>query len=527
MNTTTQTRQKMSKRTLAAGLAFLVVVAIAGLFLWPNSRNRILGLVGLGHGSKTATKDHGHDDHDHDHEGDDHDHAGHSHDDEDGHGHDHSEDSHDHGDHKHPHNEATSIELSPQARGNLGLTEDKVATVKLETFTRVVTVPAKVVERPGRSKFQIAAPMSGVITSVNVIEGEVVRPGAELFTLRLTHEDLVAAQTQFLKTLGEFDVMQEDINRIEEITNQGAIAGKVLIEKQHQQHINEAMLNAYREALHLHGLTTEQIDQIEKTRKLLREVKIYAPEWSESSPKTRTSPPTETANSSDSEPNDATIYDEPPTEYLVQQLNVHSGEFANVGQSLAVLADFRRLYIEGRAFEQDAKELTQAAVLGLGVEAIPESSRGEAEALTDLKILYVNNEVESDSRALYFYVGLPNEIVHSNTTPEGHRFVTWRFKPGQRMQLRVPVEQWSDRIVLPVDAVAQEGPESFVFQEIAGHFDRRPVRVLYRDQNKVVIADDGSIVPGDKVAMTGAHQMQMALKNKAGGGVDPHAGHNH
>ena len=29
------------------------------------------------------------------------------------------------------------------------------------------------------------------------------------------------------------------------------------------------------------------------------------------------------------------------------------------------------------------------------------------------------------------------------------------------------------------------------------------------------------------VAFTGAHQLQMALKNKAGGGVDPHAGHNH
>lgn len=524
MSTTTQTQRKMSTRTIAVALMILAVVVIGALFGWPDSRNRILSMAGLSSSSKSADKD----DHGHSHDGDDHDHAGHSHgEDDDGHDHAHGEDSHDHGDHNHPHNEATSIELSPQARGNLGLTEDKVSTVKLETFTRVVTVPAKVVERPGRSKFQIAAPMSGVITAVNVIEGEVVRPGAELFTLRLTHEDLVAAQTQFLKTLGEFDVMQEDIDRIEEITNQGAIAGKVLIEKQHEQHINEAMLNAYREALHLHGLTTEQIDQIEKTRKLLREVKIYAPQWSEpGGPQATGTASTETATST-SEENDAAIYDEPPSEYLVQQLNVHSGEFANVGQSLGTLADFRRLYIEGRAFEQDARELTQAAVLGLGVDAIPESPRGDVEELTGLKILYVNNEVESDSRALYFYVGLPNEVVHTNTTPEGHRFVTWRYKPGQRMQLRVPVEQWTERIVLPVDAVAQEGAESYVFQEIAGHFDRRPVRVLYRDQNKVVIADDGSIVPGDRVALTGAHQMQMALKNKAGGGVDPHAGHNH
>ena len=35
------------------------------------------------------------------------------------------------------------------------------------------------------------------------------------------------------------------------------------------------------------------------------------------------------------------------------------------------------------------------------------------------------------------------------------------------------------------------------------------------------IENDGSIFPGDKIALAGAHQLQMALKNKAGGGVDP------
>jgi len=95
------------------------------------------------------------------------------------------------------------------------------------------------------------------------------------------------------------------------------------------------------------------------------------------------------------------------------------------------------------------------------------------------------------------------------------------------MQLRVPVEQWPGRIVLPVDAVAREGAETFVFLENGDHFDRRPIHVEHQDQLWVVVANDGSLFPGDTVALTGAHQMQVALKNKAGGGVDPHAGHNH
>jgi cobalt-zinc-cadmium efflux system membrane fusion protein len=81
--------------------------------------------------------------------------------------------------------------------------------------------------------------------------------------------------------------------------------------------------------------------------------------------------------------------------------------------------------------------------------------------------------------------------------------------------------------VLPVEAVAREGAESFVFQQNGDHFDRVTVHVKYRDQFWAVIENDGSLFPGDVVALRGAHQLQMALKNQAGGGVDPHAGHNH
>jgi hypothetical protein len=75
--------------------------------------------------------------------------------------------------------------------------------------------------------------------------------------------------------------------------------------------------------------------------------------------------------------------------------------------------------------------------------------------------------------------------------------------------------------------VVQDGLESYVFEINGDHFDRRPVRVEYRDQESVVIANDGALRPGVMVAGSAAHQMQMAMKNQAGGAVDPHAGHNH
>jgi hypothetical protein len=51
--------------------------------------------------------------------------------------------------------------------------------------------------------------------------------------------------------------------------------------------------------------------------------------------------------------------------------------------------------------------------------------------------------------------------------------------------------------------------------------------VEFRDQFSAVVANDGSLYPGDEIAMNAAHQLLVALKNKSGGGVDPHAGHSH
>jgi hypothetical protein len=124
-------------------------------------------------------------------------------------------------------------------------------------------------------------------------------------------------------------------------------------------------------------------------------------------------------------------------------------------------------------------------------------------------------------------VSLRNQFLREDKSPSGHRFVYWQFRPGQRCQISLPVETWSDRIVLPIEAVANDGVEYYVFEANGDHFDRRTVHVEYRDEKSAVIANDGALKVGTQVARSAAHYLQMALKNKSGGAVDPHAGHNH
>jgi hypothetical protein len=141
--------------------------------------------------------------------------------------------------------------------------------------------------------------------------------------------------------------------------------------------------------------------------------------------------------------------------------------------------------------------------------------------------LYAASKIDPESRTLHFYVTLPNVIESDNELEDGRRFVSWRFRPGQRLQLQIPVETLPNRIVLPAGAIAQEGAETFVFTPNGDHFDRRAVHVEHKDQRTVVIANDGALFPGTGVVVSGAQQLQLQLKNKSGGGIDPHAGHSH
>jgi acetyl/propionyl-CoA carboxylase alpha subunit len=204
----------------------LVILIPAGLLAWSSQEQWLPAVQGWTQSKQTAEKQAKSNE------------SAAAHDDESHHDHDHA-----------GHDEASSLELSPQARKNVGLTADKVIPVKLQSFTRTITIPAIVVERPGKTRVTIVAPMTGIITNVNVLAGEAVKPDRELFKLRLTHEDLVQAQTAYLKTLGELDVEKKEIERLTDITNRGVIAGKVLLEREYEKEKLEAILKSQREAL--------------------------------------------------------------------------------------------------------------------------------------------------------------------------------------------------------------------------------------------------------------------------------------
>ena len=403
-------------------------------------------------------------------------------------------------DHAHGSQSANSLTLSDRGLKNIGFMP---LTVKLGAFERTEELPAMVVEQPGRTQIELTSPFSGVLSKVYVVQGETIEAGSPMFEVRLTHEELVKSQQDLLSTAENLEIVGREIDRLSSL-GEGVVAGKRVLEQQYEKQKLEVSLRSAEQALLLHGLTEQQIAEILTTRKLLRSITVYAPEHTHAG---ETGP-----------------YDH---EFHIQSLPVAPGQQIDAAQELAILADHCELYLEGRAFEDDAQGLRNAAKNGWSISAKLVTGDDDDIDVNNLKLLYLADTIDPATRAFRFYLPLPNKVALDQRNEAGKRFIDWEFKPGQRFEVRIPTEKWTDRIVVPIEAIVEEGAEYYVYRQNGDAFDRIAVHVEYRNNKEAVIANDGALFPGDVIAGRGAYQMHLALKNQSGGGVDPHAGHNH
>ena len=422
---------------------------------------------------------------------------------------------HDHG-HDHTSGEAAnSIMISEQARKNLGL---KIANVETQDFWKQITVPGQVVDLPGRSERAINATVQGTVVKVHVMQGQTVRPGDVLFQIQLTGELLTTAQSNLLRILQDLELNEAEIKRMAPIGELGAVSQKLILEKQYEKRRLESARQVQLQELTLRGLSPAQIATIIEDKTLVRQFAVKVPE-------TYTEPATVNLKQAQ-EPESPAPIDEDAV-FIIEKLNVFPGKLVNPGDQLCDLALHSVLQLRGEAFETESAQIYRAITERWPVTATFELGDREPLVKDDLKILYASSVTDPQARSFEFFLPLANDVIRDQLAADGRSFRSWRFKPGQQVQLLVPVEKWEDRFVVPADAVVSEGAESFVFRVNGKLLQRQAVVIEYRDSRQAVIANDGSVFPGDQLAMNQAYSLNLALKKASGSGVDLHAGHNH
>ncbi|MDA7980458.1 MAG: efflux RND transporter periplasmic adaptor subunit [Pirellulales bacterium] len=441
----------------------------------------------------------------------------------------------DHDDHEHEDEE--HVALTEQAFANLKL---RLGQPESGDYWKSILVPGKVVEIPGRSDLTVSTPVAGVIESVNVIPGENIPIESPLFEIRLTDEALLAAQAKYLETLTQQEVAQQEIERLTPLIDSGAISGSKKRELEYEVKQLVARQATSLQELRGRGMPEAQIDELRRKRTLASTLAVFAPQFVR---KTESN-------------------DQEPTGFSIENLLVHPGKTVARGEPLCTVAYHQKLYVEGTAFEADLPVLKRIAREGwmIDAETVVEShmhSHGQSHATPmQLELLRVDNHVDEATQTVRFFLELPNEVTQT-LTEEGRQFEQWKFRPGQRLHLRLPVERWENQITLPTDAVVMDGPNVFVFAEHhhdeehevneqitdAGPQDHEgdddhdhdvfielepvAVHLLHRDDKTVVIADDGQLHDDERIALNSAYKLYLALKMQAGGGGGHHHHHDH
>ncbi len=424
------------------------------------------------------------------------DHAGHArHDDHAG---------HDHG------ARADRVTLSEQAQKNLGLDVDQLTP---QEYWRTILIPGVVVDRPGETDRGVTSKVAGVVTAINARPGSTVKGGESLFTLQLASEFLQSAQTDLAKTAKELEFATLERDRVSNLVKKGTTAEAELLKQQSVVDKLGTQLNGARRQLQVFGLTPTQVTKVEKGE-VITEITIPAPA---------------PAAPGDGSPT--------PALFEVQELKVNLGDQVAAGQTLCLLANHQRLFIEGRAFRSEADALAAAAEKKTPVRAeFADEAPGAWPAQGPLTIHHLANQVDPATRTFGFYLPLENQP--RTFERDGKTHFAWRYRPGQRVRLYLPVEKLVTLapdgktevlpFVLPAGAVAREGGEAFVFVQSGDTFIRKPVRVLYADRSDVVVANDGSVTSIEYVVRNQAAALNRAIKaQSATGGGDPHAGHSH
>ena len=407
----------------------------------------------------------------------------------------------------------TVVEISEQARKNLGLVSKPA---KPQEYWRSVLIPGEIADRPGVSDRGVTSPAVGIVTAIHAFPGDTIRPGESLFTLRLFSEYLQNTQSELFKATQEVQLIQQELVRLSGATRSGAVPESRLIESRQQLNRQTTLIRAYEQDLLTRGLNPEQIQQV-ASGTFVSTIEVAAPPampqqaWLAPSGASALRQVSTVSDSSS----------EIGIAFEVQELSVELGQQVQAGQVLAQLSNHQSLYIVGHAFKREAQYLEDAAKQNrpVNIEFADDGDQRWPDLQQSFAIRHLSNSIDSSSRTFDFFVPLVNQFQAFEKANE--TYLIWRFRPGQRARIYVPVQKYENVFVLPSEAVVRVGPEAYVFRQNGDLFKQLPVHVLHEDRRSVVIANDGKIAVGSFVAQNAAASLNRVLKAQTASGQQP------
>lgn len=179
-----------------------------------------------------------------------------------------------------------------------------------------------------------------------------------------------------------------------------------------------------------------------------------------------------------------------PLNGMISRTHVTVGENVTRDKPLFHIVDTGELLVEASVFENDVAAILAAKRAFFTVEAFP----GES---FPARIVSRGAAIDERTRAL--------PVLFAVANGKGRLF--------GGMFGRVYIETGSELsgITVPKSAVVDLEGQPLIYLKTGGErFSARPVKILERLSDRLVLADEGAVKPGDRVVVQGTYQVRMA-----------------
>lgn len=350
----------------------------------------------------------------------------------------------------HDEESTTIVELTPEQQKAIGLQLDTITFRNLSTSLKANGR----LELPPQNRAQVSILAGGIVKTIAVKEGDLVKAGQTLATLE--NLDFLQLQQDYLESSANLTYLNAEFERQQELQKENINAAKSFQQSENNYNSALAKQNTLAQKLNLYGIHPESLT----ADKIKSSFSVNA-----------------------------------PISGHITHINISMGQYVDPNSMVFEIVDNRYLHIDLTIFEQDIHKIHERQTLTF-------SDANDPTHVHTAEIFSINKAFENNQQAI---------IAHAKILD-----VTETLLSGMFIEARINIDQQST-MALPDEAIVSNGNEHYIFTEDEpNHFKQIQVRTGTSDMGFTEVALLEEIPRGKKVVVKGAYYLFSQLTKGEG-----------
>jgi cobalt-zinc-cadmium efflux system membrane fusion protein len=356
---------------------------------------------------------------------------------------------------KHEEGHEQHTEVVKLSSESLKLINIETETVSLQPMTGFISLPATIVPNQDNEAY-VGSLVQGRVQKVNVKIGDYVKTGQVLMTVEGL--DIGTIKSGFLKAKANLDFTKSTYERQKKLFDEKIGSQKSLLESQAEYEKALAEFKAEDKRIHSIGLTDDDVIN----------------------------------GKSSNEHTSGTLPIKSPINGIVVERNIVIGQLIETNTNAFKVVNTSSVWIDGQVFEKDINKFTQKT------SAVFKTSVYPNESFTG-KVIYLGQAIDEKSRTLLIRAEFTN--------------IQNKLKPQMFGELKIPVGDNTQALMIPEESVVKEGDKFFVFIKTTDTtFEQRFVSIGSNSNNRIEIIE--GLKEGENVITKGVFYLNSEMKKE-------------